>query len=135
MQAPCKEDADSVAIGLIPDSLNLTPETVRAPERVNNSTTGTPAGSVCSRLKSECRITDVNPQHPKLLALLAAGLTADEIVAAGMDSKVKTFAYVLAAAEGRRRDASNVTQLPAAAKKTPPVEDFESRDYGQGGRI
>lgn len=97
---------------------------------------GTPAGSVCARLKAECRIIDVNPQHPKLIALLEAGLTDGEIVAAGIDSKIKTFAYVLAAAEGRRRDAANVTPLPAArsAKNAPAPENFDQRQY-VGGAI
>ena len=80
------------------------------------STGGTPAGMVCARLKSECRISSgLNPQHPKLLALLAAGLTADEIVSAGMDANGKGFAWVLATAEGRRREAANVTTLPERA--------------------
>jgi len=74
----------------------------------------TPAGLVCARLRSEARISSVNPQHPKLLALLAAGMTADELVSAGMDANGKGFAWVLAAAEGRRRDAASVTGLPSA---------------------
>lgn len=60
---------------------------------------------------------DCNPQHPKLLALLDAGLTEDEIVSAGVDAvaKGKGFAYALATAEGRRREAAKVTALPAKA--------------------
>jgi hypothetical protein len=108
VQAPDEHEA-SHADSLIP--CNPIPIT----ESVNRLTSGTPAGIVCARLKSECRITQgLNPQNPKLIALLEAGLTADEIVAAGMDAKVKTFAYVLAAAEGRRRDADSVTALPSA---------------------
>jgi len=82
-----------------------------------DSTVGTPACAVCVRLRREARMADCNPQHPKLLALLAAGLTEDEIVAAGIDAvaKGKGFAYALAAAEGRRREADNVTPLPGKA--------------------
>lgn len=119
-------------------STNQTPDTINTvnpPERVNNLTSGTAAGSVCSRLKKECRIADVNPQNPKLLALLGAGLTEDEIIAAGIDSKVKSFAYILSMAEGRRRDANNITKLPTAVPKSPAPENFETRDYGKGGRI
>lgn len=72
------------------------------------------AGAICARLRFEAGIPSVNPQHPKLLALLSAGLTADEIIAAGMDANGKGFAWVLAAAEGRRRDADNVAALPKA---------------------
>lgn len=80
------------------------------------STSPSPTGAVCARLKSECRITDVNPGHPKLLALLKAGLTEDELVSAGQEahSKGKGFAYALAVAEGRRRDADAVGNLPQA---------------------
>lgn len=81
---------------------------------IPTSTGVTPAGLVCARLKSECRIPSVNPQHPKLLALLAAGITEDELVSAGMDANGKGFAWVLAAAEGRRRDADSVSGLPLA---------------------
>lgn len=86
----------------------------RLTSTVNNSTSGTPAGLVCARLKSEARIIDANPQHPKLLTLLQAGLTDEEIVAAGHEanSKGKGFSYALAVAEGRRRDAANIKPLP-----------------------
>lgn len=62
-------------------------------------------------------MADANPQHPKLLALLAAGLSEDEIVAAGEDavSRGKGFAYALATAEGRRREAAKVKPMPANA--------------------
>lgn len=74
----------------------------------------TPAGIVCARLRS-AGIPDVNPAHPKLLALLEAGLTAEEIVAVGEEARKKSkgFAWILAAAEGRRRDAATVQPLPA----------------------
>ncbi|MHB0973937.1 MAG: YdaU family protein [Thiobacillus sp.] len=75
---------------------------------------GTPAGSICARLKND-GVQGVNPQNPKLLKLLEEGLTADEITAIGPEaaSKGKGFAWVLAAAEGRRRDAAAVATLPA----------------------
>ena len=81
------------------------------------SNEGTPGGAVCARLRRDARMADANPQHPKLLALLAAGLSEDEIVAAGEDavSRGKGFAYALATAEGRRREADNVKTLPAKA--------------------
>jgi uncharacterized protein YdaU (DUF1376 family) len=75
---------------------------------------GTVAGSICARLKND-GVQGVNPQNPKLLKLLGEGLTADEITAIGPEaaSKGKGFAWVLAAAEGRRRDAAAVATLPA----------------------
>lgn len=74
---------------------------------------GTPAGEVCARLKRE-GILDVNPMHPRLLALLAAGLTVDEIASVAPEARQKSkgFAWILATAEGRRRDAANVVALP-----------------------
>lgn len=85
---------------------------------VHPPSVGTPGGAVCARLKSD-GITDVNPQHPKLLALLDAGLTVDEIASIGPEArqKGKGFAWILAAAEGRRREAANVTPLPAQQAK------------------
>lgn len=90
---------------------------------LSTSTVGTYAGAVCARLKSEAGMLDVNPLHPKLLALIDAGITDDELVAAGHEAKQrgKGFAYAMATAEGRRRDAANVQALPtksSAGQKT-----------------
>ncbi len=78
------------------------------------STSSTSAGDVCARLMRD-GIQGVNPQHPKLLRLLSEGLTADEITAIGPEAaqKGKGFAWILAAAEGRRRDAAATAALPA----------------------
>lgn len=97
-----------------PVTSNQSPVNPRSTSTVNNLTSVTPAGIVCGRLKSEARITDANPQHPKLIALLNAGLTDDEIVSAGHEacSKGKGFSYALAVAEGRRRDANSIKPLP-----------------------
>ena len=78
------------------------------------STSSTPAGTVCARLKAD-GIQGVNPQHPKLLKLLNDGLTIDEIASVGPEAKAKGkgFAWILAAAEGRRRDAAATASLPA----------------------
>lgn len=93
---------------------------------VPDSTVGTPAGAVCARLKSEARMADMNPSHPKLIAMLNAGLTADEIVSAGIEavSKGKGFLYALATAEGRRRDAAASAALPnSRASPRPSIHD------------
>lgn len=78
------------------------------------STSDTPADTVCTRLKAD-GIQGVNPHHQKLLKLLADGLTVDEIASIGPEAKQKGkgFAWILAAAEGRRRDAAAVATLPA----------------------
>lgn len=75
------------------------------------------AGKVCMGLKA-AGIGSVNPSHPKLTALLSAGLTPDEIIAVAHEqgARGKGMAWVLAAAEGRRRDAAAVQTLPAKAK-------------------
>jgi len=71
------------------------------------------AGEVCKQLRA-AGLAGVNPSHPKLQSLLDAGITADELVAAAADGvpKGKGFGWVLATAEGRRRDAA-VAPLPA----------------------
>ncbi|CAN7342173.1 YdaU family protein [Acidovorax sp. LjRoot74] len=59
----------------------------------------------------------VNPSSPKLRALLDAGITVAELVEATADAvaKGKPFAYALASAEGRRRDAATAPMPPARA--------------------
>ncbi len=76
---------------------------------VDNST---PAGLVCRRLRA-LGVEGVNPHNPNLIRLLDAGVSADEIVAVAEEPKAKrTFAWILAAVEGRRTDASAKGALP-----------------------
>lgn len=74
------------------------------------------AGLVCKRLR-QAGVQGVNPSNPKLLALLNAGLSEGELadLAAEPRSKGKGFAWLLAAAEGRRRDAGTIRPLPRAS--------------------
>lgn len=96
------------------------------------------AGAVCARLKKS-GITAVNPSHPKLLELLKAGATGDELGAIADEPNAKKgFAWVLATAEGRRRDAAASGAIPqarASPGRTPTSENFDSRNYGTGGRL
>ena len=70
----------------------------------------------------------VNPSNPKLTALLEAGITVPELVAAAADAvaKGKPFAYALASAEGRRRDAAT-SPLPNVVQRDAPVETYAQR--------
>lgn len=74
-----------------------------------------PVARVCLGLKA-MGYGDTNPHDAKLTALLEAGLTPEEILAAGHSGrgKAKGFRWVLATAEGRRRDAANIAPLPSA---------------------
>ena len=53
-------------------------------------------------------IPDVNPSHPDLLALLAAGAEVHELAFAAREAveRGKGFAYALAVVRGRRADAA-----------------------------
>ena len=122
----CRARPDSlIADSLIADSLNqksvdvasaIPPSSEVAREPAESARASpSPPGEVCRELRS-AGITGVNPSHPKLLALLAAGLTTDEIasIAKEPQARGKGMAWVLAAAEGRRRDAARVQDLPRA---------------------
>lgn len=73
-----------------------------------------PIAMVCIGLK-QLGYGDTSPHDAKLIALIDAGLTPEEIIAAGKSGqgKAKGFRWVLATAEGRRRDADNIKPLPA----------------------
>ena len=75
-------------------------------------------GKACMAMKA-VGMAAVNPSSPVLVALLDAGITLPELVGAATDAveKGKGFAYALATAEGRRRDAAAMVPLP----KTPPA--------------
>lgn len=81
-------------------------------------------GEACKAMRA-AGMADVSPAHPKLIALLAAGITVPELVdaAAHAVKSSKPFAYALATAEGRRRDAA-IAALPVAANA---VIDPESK--------
>ena len=68
---------------------------------------------VCKAMKA-AGMASVNPSSPKLANAMAAGVTLGELVQAASDAvqQGKGFAYAIAMAEGRRRDAST-----APAKK------------------
>lgn len=104
-----------------PDSRHQTKPVVLASEPLPQSPP-TPAGEICSRLRA-LGVQGVNPSHPKLLALLDAGLQGNELVmlAAEPRAQGKGFAWLLATSEGRRRDAAKVRPLPAAK---PTIEDL-----------
>jgi hypothetical protein len=67
-------------------------------------------------------LPDVSPTHPRLLALLAAGLTQAELVEAARVAVAqgKGFAWAMARAEGQRRDAAAVVALPDAEPAADP---------------
>lgn len=101
---------------LIPDS--LTPS--------NEGVARTLQGEACMAMKA-AGMAGVNPSNPKLTALLEAGITVPELVAAAADAvaKGKPFAYALASAEGRRRDAATAP-LPSV-QSDAPVETYAQR--------
>jgi hypothetical protein len=91
------------------------------------------AGDACKAMKAK-GLQGVNPSHPKLTALLDAGITVDELAGAAEDAvaKRKPFAYALATAEGRRRD-SVVEALPSAEKAVDP--DSQPAVEAEGVRL
>ncbi len=98
----------------------------------------TETGAICRRLR-DAGIQGVNPSHPKLLALLQAGITADEMcgIAAEPNAAGKGMAWVLATAEGRRRDAAKVRPLPRASptladRNRQAADEAKRMIFGEG---
>ena len=102
-----------------PDTRHQIPETqepiARTSEDLASARDGNALspGEACKAMRA-AGLSETNPGHPKLLALLAAGITLDELTDAARTAaeQSKPFAYALATAEGRRRDAAKVTPLP-----------------------
>ena len=84
-----------------------------------------PSPSLAGRACMACRganVHDVNPSHPDLLRLLAAGVTPEDIGATAAECAAKgrgRFAYVLATVESRRAEAAARGAIPAAAHAGP----------------
>jgi uncharacterized protein YdaU (DUF1376 family) len=72
-------------------------------------------------------LLDVSATHPKLQALLTAGMSPEELADAAVYAakKGQGFAYALATAEARRRDAAELSALPDAP--APAAADPDSR--------
>ena len=116
---------------LIPDTgfsdsgLGTARATAHTPDRVT-------VGEACIAMKV-AGLAEVNPSHPTLIALLDAGITLPELAEAAREAakKKKPFAYALATAAGRRRDAA-MPPLPHARaspqRPTEPAWRTEQRD-------
>ena len=91
----------------------------------------TTPGDACKAMRMQ-GLADVNPSSPTLIALLDAGITLGELTTAAKDAadKKKPFAYALATAEGRRRDA-RIAPLPAARNVVEPIWRAEQRQRTQ----
>lgn len=83
------------------------PDSVPIPTEPTAPAVPSPAATAVLAMRS-AGIADGNPGHPKLRALLAAGVTADDLASAAATAAEsgKGFAYALGVAEGRHRDAA-----------------------------
>lgn len=122
-----------------PDTATQTPDTrhqtpINQGEHVEHQQHGGPPGGpdgparavVAAQAMQGTGLTGVSATHPKLVALLDAGITVDELVDAARVAVKggRGFPWALARAEGQRRDAAQVGALPAAA----PALDPDSRE-------
>ena len=111
-----------------PDTRHQTPNESAS---ADSASACTPAGEVCRAMR-QAGLADVNPSHPTLTALLADGVTVLELTDAARTAATagKGFAYALATAEGRRRDAAKVVPLPP--KTASKHAGFDQLDYSKG---
>jgi len=92
--------------------------------------TPTPGGAACRAIKA-AGIPDVNPSHPDLQRLLAAGVTPQDLAdtAAVLVLKGKSsFAYLLKTVEGQRVDAAAKAAIPAAVAPLGPTVPSSAAD-------
>lgn len=82
--------------------------------QVPNAINATPAGTACKAMK-KVGLMAVNPSDPRLAALLAQGVTADELAAIAAEgvAKGKGWAWVLAVVQSRRVEAAQIAITPA----------------------
>lgn len=99
----------------------------RVCDEPNPVRTPSQAGAICRAMR-QAGVQDVNPGNPDLLALIAAGATEAEFVAAAQTAsrKGKGFAYAVAALIGQRQEAAKKAgQLQA----TSPNAGLESEPW------
>lgn len=94
-------------------------------------------GAQASMRMKDAGMAGVSPSHPKLIALLDAGITLDELADAAADavSRGKPFAYALSTAEGRRRDSATAPLPAAGATETPWQRSQRERAFELSGGL
>lgn len=92
-----------------------------APEPPGPASPPTMAGAVCITLRAK-GIASVNPSHPDLLALLAAGVDVGAFSLAAqvaVDRGRPTLAYVLGVVKGQQADAQRLASQAVASPSQP----------------
>lgn len=102
------------------DSRSLAPADAGQDPKPN----GTPIGALCKRIRQESGFTGVAPHDPKLIGLLDAGYTDEEIIGTCRDAMQSTppkgWGWVVATVQGRRSDAAKIR---AAQGEAPGPSD------------
>jgi hypothetical protein len=138
VQIQCNDDANSVAIGLIPDSFNLIPDTgYLNPSASDTAIPTSPAknekaGAVVILPNVALSIAfrkagiKAQPANPKLMALAEQGVTPETVAAACADALAARpdagFGYVLAIIERWSKEAKDIRAhgaAPPAARVSP----------------
>lgn len=93
-----------------PDTKHQTPDKTKDPTHTHLATS-TDGGRVCFLLKAN-GISDTNPGHPALLALIEAGASDAEFIGAAQAAagKGKGFAYAIGTLSRQRTDAAQAAQ-------------------------
>ena len=111
----------------IPDSGSLIPDPGEKPAPELRAT---PAADACRAMR-QAGLQDVNPSHPDLLRLLAAGVTPQELADCAAEAvrtgKRAPFPWVLKTVEGRRHDAAMRGTVPAGAPPGTPETPYQRR--------
>jgi uncharacterized protein YdaU (DUF1376 family) len=80
------------------------------------------AADAAAQAMRSAGLADVSASHPTLVALVRGGMTVDELGSAAQAAAKggKGFAWALKRAEGQRRDAAAIADLPAAVALVDP---------------
>lgn len=131
-QEPRTTHTEAVASGVARDEL---PEPHELDRPTGNGGNHPLAGAACLAIK-QSRVGLSNPSHPKLNALLHAGVTLDQIMDACTRAvdRGKNFTYALGILEREQIEARQLADVlgKPKASKTPSTDNFSSKDYGQG---
>jgi uncharacterized protein YdaU (DUF1376 family) len=104
----------------------VTSHDVETARELAENVSPTRAGLACRAMR-KAGLADVNPSHPQLLRLLAAGATDEElsITAAEASARGKGFAWALGTVEGRWKDAAS----------KGPASRLEARQSAEEARV
>ena len=117
-------------LAYIPIPTNRHSDNLTIVEKNENNPRVSKTAKVCMAMR-EAGLSNVNPSHPDIQALLNAGATIEEFKFAAMEtiSRGKNFQYAIGIVKGRRKEAIETSKLTVSPKEIGSIQNNRMEIY------